>query len=138
MPEEIGRRKNPPGKSSLGILDIRFERADGARVDRPNRLLIPQEAVGFCAAADLGPPLIGARRPRHNHQVSVVMHALVTLRAQGLSSGEIARRLRCSRSGGSGRSSGRLTATMCQLSMPLGPAIERAWGAVMRAYAYGL
>jgi hypothetical protein len=31
----------------------------------------PQEAVGFCAAADLGAPVAAGGRPRRNHQVSI-------------------------------------------------------------------
>jgi hypothetical protein len=49
-----------------------------------NSLLIPQEAVAFCASAELGPPLAGARRPGHDHQVSVEVLQDLDLGALGI------------------------------------------------------
>jgi hypothetical protein len=54
------------------VADDRFHNSRPALADPVGEpLLIPQEAVGFCAAADLGPPLAGAPRPGHDHQISV-------------------------------------------------------------------
>jgi hypothetical protein len=69
----VDRGRRPKGRRAQSLPSGRYF---GVELDGP---------VGFCAAADLSPPLAGGGRPRHDHQVSVEMLQDLDLGALGIS-----------------------------------------------------